>query len=367
MNTEHDTAGAPALPELSEERIDAIEQRVFAGIAADRTSPRRRTLNARGWLIGGAAAAAVIVVAAVAIPVVGSLTQQTASYESAPYPFEDGRAVDSTVPEPGVEGSDGGNAEPVGPEEALIDPATSQREMITTATVGLEVQNIPEAADAIAKDAAERGGYVMSMNVVGRERIQSGATVESELSYPWGTHITVRIPADQLADATSGLDAFGKVLTSRVEQQDVTAETVDLRARIESTQASVDRLIELMAQAGTISDLLEVESTLADRQAELESYQRQLESLEGQVAMATLTVELSGEAEVVTPDEGTFLDGLNAGLAVMATLANAAVVTIGFLLPWTIVGTVIGLLIWAVIAILQTVRRRSPGESGESN
>ena len=102
----------------------------------------------------------------------------------------------------------------------------------------------------------------------------------------------MRVPADELTGVVDELSALGEVTASSVNRQDVTEQTVDLRARIDAAQASVDRLTELMAQAGSVADLIAAESALAERQATLESYEQQLKSLEGQVAMSSLTVTL---------------------------------------------------------------------------
>ena len=106
----------------------------------------------------------------------------------------------------------------------------------------------------------------------------SGVVYDSSYPYtPDGAWITVRVPADELTGMVRELSALGEVTASSVNRQDVTEQTVDLRARIEASQASVDRLTELMSQATSVADLIAAESALAERQATLESYQAQLE------------------------------------------------------------------------------------------
>ena len=124
----------------------------------------------------------------------------------------------------------------------------------------------------------------------------SGIVYDSTMPYPYtpdGAWITVRVPADGLQSLVDQLAGLGEVTASSINRQDVTTVTVDLQARIEAAQASVDRLTQLMSQAGSLADLIAAESALAERQATLESYQQQLKYYDEQVAMSTLTVTLT--------------------------------------------------------------------------
>src|SRR5690606_7492538 len=109
------------------------------------------------------------------------------------------------------------------------------------------------------------------------------------------------------------LAGLGEVTATNISRQDVTEQTVDLQARIDAAQASVDRLTELMTQAQNVGDLIAAESALAERQATLESYQQQLEMLDDQVAMSTLPVTVLPRVVPVTADPAGFGDGLAAG------------------------------------------------------
>ncbi len=165
----------------------------------------------------------------------------------------------------------------------------------------------------------------------------------------------MRIPTDELTPAIDELSQLGEVTASSITRQDVTDQTVDLQARIDSAQASVDRLTELMAQAGSLSDLIAAEAALSERQATLESYQQQWELLQGQVEMSSLTVTIMPLVETVTADPAGFWDGLLAGWNGLVATLNGIVVALGFLIPWIVV---VGLLGGAVWAIVRAVRRR---------
>ena len=199
-----------------------------------------------------------------------------------------------------------------------------------------------QAAGDIAASAEAHGGYVESMSIgqtgvvypVDPNGVVYDSTYPNPYPSPDGAWITVRVPADELSAMVDELAGLGEVTASTVNRQDVTEQTVDLQARIDAAQASVDRLLELMTQAGSLSDLIAAEAALAERQATLESYQQQLESLESQIEMSTLSVTLVPKSEAVEADPAGFTDGLAAGWNGLVATLNGIVIALGFLIPW---------------------------------
>ncbi|TQK19816.1 uncharacterized protein DUF4349 [Microbacterium sp. SLBN-154] len=358
------------LPDLGEERINRIERDLFTGIDAERSVRRRRRRT--GWITAGAAAAVIVVAAAIA-PTVGGLVSPTVSNESAVAPAGGDAA---TLPlDQGALQEESGAADDLGAaggEAAAQAPA--ERDIVTTASASIVVDDVPAAAEDIGAAAIALGGYVQSQSIG-----QSGAPIPIEpgiggpdVSYPtpfdvrsgW---VTVRIPADDLSPFVSGLAEIGEVTQSSIDRQDVTEQTVDLRARVEATQASVDRLEELLAQAGDLGDLIAAESALAERQATLESYQQQLESLEGQVELSTVSVSLSPRVEQVTADPAGFTDGLLAGWNGLIATLNGIVIAFGFLLPWLAVLGAVAFIVWVIVRVRRARRTAAPAPDGDAD
>jgi Flp pilus assembly protein TadB len=372
MSTQPPVPETPeSLPELSAERIDEIEDALFADIARERTlQSARRTRRGRLWIAGGAAAA-VIAVAAVIAPSVGSLVgtsggaiEESAVAPVAPADSGAGSSTDSS-------GADSRESAPltVAPDSAAGDTAAgaeaADRDIITTASATVTADEVDAAARAIANSAVAHGGYVESMSV-GSDGVvypvspSEGGIVYDTMPYPYptdGAWITVRVPADQLQSVVDELDDVGEVTATSLSRQDVTEQTVDLEARIDAAQASVDRLTELMAQAESVADLIAAEAALSERQATLESYQQQLEMLDDLVAMSTLSVTVVPDVEPVTADPAGFGDGLTAGWNGLVATLNGIVVALGFLLPWLAVAALAALIVWGVVRLVRTRRR----------
>ncbi len=151
----------------------------------------------------------------------------------------------------------------------------------------------------------------------------------------------------------------GEVLQSSISRQDFTSTAVDLRARVEASRASVKRLTELMSKSGSVADLISAESALSERQAQLESYEQQLKGIDEQVAMSTVSIQLTERTSATKADPAGFADGLLAGWNGLIVSLNALVVAFGFLLPWLAIGGVVLLVIW----LIRRRRRRQPLEN----
>jgi len=371
MNTQPPVPDSSApLPELGAERIDEIEDALFADIAHERLRrSARRTRRGRLWIAGGAAAA-VIVVAAVIAPSVASLVGGAggASDQSAVAPVA---PADSGAVSDGSSDATTTESAPltVAPDAAAGDKSTgaaaTDRDIITSASATVSVDEVDAATRSIGNSAVAHGGYVESMSIGSNGSVypvapSDGGVVYDTMPYPsptGGAWITVRVPADQLSDVVSELDDVGEVTATNLSRQDVTGQTVDLEARIDAAQASVDRLTELMGQAQNVADLIAAEAALSERQALLESYQQQLEMLDDQVAMSTLSVTVVPDVETVTADPAGFGDGLAAGWNGLVATLNGIVVAIGFLLPWLAVAAVAALIVWGVVRLVRGRRR----------
>ncbi len=363
-----------ALPELSGETIARMERAVFAEIAQDgrparpaRTTAQRRR---RRWLTGGGIAAAFLVGVLVTPPILNAVGGSAVSTADG-WSTSGGSVADSSssLPQrsaelaPGAQPGDPATAES---GDAALSGAVAvegDREIIATAQATVQVKSIPDAAAQISDLASEHGGYVESTEVgkaLGVEGESDAASAPADSGYG---SITIRVPSADLTEVIAALDDTGEVISSSTAQQDVTAVAIDLQARVDSTRASVERLTQLMAQSGSVSELIEAEVALTDRQAQLESYEQQLAALDDQVAMSSLQVQLTRAAAPTTAEPSGFGDGLLAGWNGLVVSLNALVIALGFLLPWLAVAAVVILVVWLIRRARRRARR--PADAGK--
>ncbi|CCF61775.1 conserved exported protein of unknown function [Nocardia cyriacigeorgica GUH-2] len=169
--------------------------------------------------------------------------------------------------------------------------------------------------------------------------------------------LTVRIPAEHTEDFIAGLGDIGEVTEVSTNRDDVTMQWQDLDARIKALQASVDRLRVLMSEATNTADLLAAEQALSSRQAELDSLTGQKRLLDDQIALSTLTIEISSTR--TEPEEGptNFWDGIVSGWNSLVDWLKDAVVFLGKALPWAGFVVVIGAVVWAIVRLMRRPRR----------
>lgn len=336
------------LPELTDAAVARIEAAVFDDIAAERprqvpaaAGPRNRR---RRWLTAAGIAAAFVIGVLVTPPIL------TAVGGSATSTAEGGGMVVTEESRSGAteQGAPSTATDTAESAPMADDSAVADREIIATATATVEVKDIADAADAIGALAESRGGYVESTEIgrnIAVDDTSAPAPAPADSGYGW---ISIRVPSADLPAVIDELAESGDVVSSSISQQDVTSTAIDLRARIDATRASVERLSELMSQTGSVAELIEAEVALTERQGQLESYEQQLASLEDQVAMSSLTVQLTRTAAATTADPAGFSDGLFAGWNGLVASMNALVIAVGFILPWLALGGLVLLIVWIV-------------------
>jgi Ca-activated chloride channel homolog len=251
--------------------------------------------------------------------------------------------VENTVPAP--------EAPAAPPQSPQAPPDNFKRDIITTGSLQIVVAEPPQAADRLVSAVTDAGGRVDQRS---EQSASSSPTV----------NLVLRIPADKLDGVLSDAKRLGTVESMSIGHSDVTSQRVDLDARMAALQTSVNRLMELMGRAGNVADLLAAESSLTQRQADLDSLRAQRAALGDEISYATLNVTLTA---VPTLPRTGFLGALQNGWRSVVSAANRVVLTVGFLLPWI---PVLAVLAWIIVVV---VRRRSSrralraGPSSEAN
>ncbi|TFD04275.1 DUF4349 domain-containing protein [Cryobacterium sandaracinum] len=233
------------------------------------------------------------------------------------------------------------------PDGSTGEIASSQRDVITTGMVSITVKDpIASVQDAVTI-TEQAGGRIDS-------RTENPATGNQ----PASANLTLRIPSDELDRTLAELKQLGTVNFVSLNASDITQQTQDLDARITSLQTSVDRLLALMTSATNTTDLIAVENALAERQSELEGLQAQRDYLSDQVDFSTITLDLysTGTVDPGTPDD--FWDAIAAGWNALLTALGAAIVAIGFALPWLLALGLVAAIVYLVIRLAR--KRRTP-------
>lgn len=161
---------------------------------------------------------------------------------------------------------------------------TVERMVIRTGSLDLIVPSTEQALADIQALAEELDGYVVSLNTYQYQQGVQGS-------------VTLRIPAESFDLALQRLkDMATTVRQESVSGQDVTEEYVDLQARLRHLQAKEAQLLEFLDNAEDTEAVLAVYEHLSATQQEIEQVTGRMEYLQDQVALATITVNLTPDA-----------------------------------------------------------------------
>ena len=195
---------------------------------------------------------------------------------------------------------------------------------------------------AVTRIAGTNGGFVLTSST------QNGQAGQ----------FTLRIPAKRFDRAMDQLRGLGTVQSDAVTGDDVTAEYVDLQARLGILTDRRDLLRDLQSEATSSSEILRFATLIDQVQLEIENIQGQLNFIRDQVAEGTIKVSLrelgAPEAQEQQPtdvDKPSLSTAFNLALQGFLRVLGAVVVGLGYLIP---IG-VIALIAWFVVRL---VRRR---------
>ncbi|MEJ3405110.1 DUF4349 domain-containing protein [Rathayibacter sp. YIM 133350] len=251
-----------------------------------------------------------------------------------------GSSADSRAP------SDAGGSAPQvaqDPEKAADGSASSTgsvqpQQVITTGSMTVTADDPVASGERAAAIVTDAGG-----------RVESRSQSPQSEDRPASANLVLRIPADDFDAVVKRIGALGDVRDYTTQAADVTQQKKDVDARILALQTSVGRLEQLMGQAATTADLIEIENALSARQAELDSLIAQRDSIADQVAYSTLSASFTAPGVIAAGAPHSFWDGLVAGWQAVIAFLSGALVVIGVLLPWIGVLVVIAAIVLGIV------------------
>lgn len=227
--------------------------------------------------------------------------------------------------------------------------AGADQKIMANAEVEIEVEagQFQAVFDKAILLADRYGGYVLSSN--------SYASGEED-SIKSGT-VAVRVPANVFAKALSDAAKLGELKRQSVWTEDVSAEYVDLQARIVNQQAYVNSILALLAKAKTVQEILTVQQTLTYAQQELEQLKGRMRYLDEHTAFSTLTLSIyEAGAEATPPSEWGFVEALKDALHNLVDAFSSVVRGLGWIVP---VIVILGIIAWIIYAIVRAATRKN--------
>jgi anti-sigma factor RsiW len=213
------------------------------------------------------------------------------------------------------------------------DLATAMGPMvIRTANLALITGEFDRARSSIQDILKRHRGYIGNLSVGGPA--DAGRTLDA----------TLRVPADQLDPALAELKNLGRVESESQKGEEISAQYVDLQARLLNARNTEQRLTDILRErTGRLSDVLEVEEQIDSVRERIEQMDAEKKNLADQVAFATLNVKMTedykAQVKMVPPSTSSRIrnaavDGYETMVGGLISLALLLVSWVPSLLLW---------------------------------
>ena len=246
-----------------------------------------------------------------------------------------------------VQGDTDTGAEAAAP---VLDLAAAPGDRIVReGTMRLEVEEngFDRAFNRVVDAAGQLGGTVLSSDATSDDQ---GLTSGS---------VTVRVPADDYDALLTAIARVGTVRERSIRSQDVSAEFVDLEARLRHNEAQERFYLSLLERAESVEDAIAVQQRVDDIQQTIEQIKGRLSFLEERTSFSRLTVELfeAGSAFQQSPaTQPTFAHYWEAAGDALVRVLGTGLVVATVLVPFVL----IGLVIFVVARAFGRISRRPP-------
>lgn len=175
------------------------------------------------------------------------------------------------------------------------DSVNSQNQkLIRTVYMDAETEDMDTLLSQVEERIKELGGYVEA------REIYNGSMYNSKRYRH--ANLTIRIPAERLDTFVNHVSEVSNITSNRETTDDVTLQYVSIESRIMALETEQERLLDLLAKADTMNDLLTIESRLTEVRYELENISSQLRVYDNKVNYGTIHLDVEEVVEYTEPE-----------------------------------------------------------------
>lgn len=172
--------------------------------------------------------------------------------------------------------------------------AKTPDKVIKTGNLTIDVDDYDKSRGQVQELVRKNQGYISHED-------------EYSNNYSKQTVMTIRVPAAAFDIVMDGIAGAAKTVRNRtVNVADVSEEYYDVEARKNAQKAAEQRYIELLKQARTVGEVMEVQAKIDQIQEEVEGKEARLRVINDQVAYSTITLTLAKNYEYVQEDRPGF-------------------------------------------------------------
>lgn len=183
--------------------------------------------------------------------------------------------------------------------------AAQNQKLIRTMEIEAETDDLDALLGALDSRISALNGYV-------ENRVVRNGGSSSTRRYRYAD-LTIRIPAQSLDAFVEHIEGASNVVYHQESADDVTLSYVATQSRITALETEQTRLLELLAKAESMNDLLLIEERLTDVRTELEEVTSRLRLYDNLVNYGTVNLSVTEVQEFTVVDEETVWQRISTG------------------------------------------------------
>lgn len=164
-------------------------------------------------------------------------------------------------------------------------PLPTNQKIIRKVWMDAETEDMTALLAEVEVRISALGGYVEA------REIQNGSAYSGR-RYRYAD-ITIRIPAESIYSFVDDVSAVSNITSTRETSDDVTLSYVENESKVTALETEQTRLLELLSKAGTMEDILKIESRLTEIRSQLENVKSQLRVYDNLVSYGTVYLNIT--------------------------------------------------------------------------
>lgn len=172
--------------------------------------------------------------------------------------------------------------------------STSNRKLIRNVSLDVETKDFDSLTQNLYNSISDCGGYIESMNIYNGSSYRSSRDTRN-------ANITARIPAKQLDSFVNTIGEAANITNRSESVDDVTLSYVDMTSHRDMLKEEQQRLLDFLAEADNVEEIIALEDRLTNVKYQLESMESQIRTYDNQVDYSTVRISVS-EVKEFTPE-----------------------------------------------------------------
>ncbi len=233
----------------------------------------------------------------------------------------------------------GGGTLPAGTVPALQGPPVIRQAQLS---ISVSSGSFDSKLSEVRTLVEGQGGYIAGTDA------QANPTSPDQPAQIRTGVINFMVPAANFDATIDALSRVGKVQGEHITGTEVSAQYVDLRARLDNAEAQRQAMLALLAQAKNINDIIAVQNQIGQITAQIEQLKGQIKYLDDNTSYSSVSVTLTeagAPAASTTSDSWGFATALNDAAHNFVATINYVVTALGAVGPLIVIA-VLGYLVW---------------------